>query len=81
MKGLNINIMWNKNGILVFIGVIIFIGILIPFVCQFVIPIFYETKNIMGVEIWNQFVSMILGIIATILSVVLLKMSFDRKRN
>lgn len=72
MKGL-----WDKRNIYWFIGVIIFIGILVPFACQFVIPLFIETKDISGIEVWNQFVSMILGIVATILSIVSLKMGFD----
>lgn len=69
--------LWEKRNIYWFIGIIIFIGILIPFACQFVIPLFIETKNISGVEVWNQFTSMILGIVATILSIVSLKMGFD----
>lgn len=69
--------LWEKRNIYWFIGIIIFIGILIPFGCQFVIPLFIETKNVSGVEVWNQFTSMILGIVATILSIVSLKMGFD----
>lgn len=72
MRGL-----WEKRNIYWFIGIIIFIGILVPFACQFVIPLFIEAKDISGVEVWNQFVSMILGIVATILSIVSLKMGFD----
>lgn len=72
MKGL-----WEKRNIYWFIGIIIFIGVLVPFACQFFIPLFIETKDISGVEVWNQFVSMILGIVATILSIVSLKMGFD----
>ena len=72
MRGL-----WEKRNIYWFIEIIIFIGILVPFACQFVIPLFVEAKDISGVEVWNQFVSMILGIVATILSIVSLKMGFD----
>lgn len=69
--------LWEKRNIYWFIGIIIFIGILVPFACQFIIPLFNETKNISGVEVWNQFVSIVLGIVATILSIVSLKMGFD----
>lgn len=69
--------LWEKRNIYWFIGIIIFIGILVPFAYQFIIPLFVEAKDISGVEIWNQFVSMILGIVATILSIVSLKMGFD----
>ena len=66
----------EKTKTFVFLGIIIVIGGLVPFGAQFLIPLFNENINIVGAEIWNQYVSIILGIVATILSVVSLKMCF-----
>lgn len=52
-------------------------GLLVPFAAQFVLPFFFPKQNVAGAEIWNQYVSIILGIVATLMSIVSLKMSFD----
>ena len=61
---------------------LIIIGAIIPFAAQFILPlkIYFKTGTLVEIphiEIWNQFVSMILGIVATVLSIVSLKMCFD----
>lgn len=52
-------------------------GLIVPFAAQFILPFFYPHNKIVGAEIWNQYVSIILGIVATLMSVISLKMSFD----
>ena len=71
----------EKKNIFGLIGFVIFVGMLVPFACQFVIPLFWEQQKIQGVEIWNQFVSIVLGIVATNLSIISLKMGFDSADN
>lgn len=69
----------NKCRIWIFIlviGVILFGG-LVPFAAQFIFPFVFPNIPISGAEIWNQYVSIILGIVATILSIVSLKMCFS----
>ncbi len=66
----------DKTKTFVFIGTIIFLGGLVPFAAQFLLPLLYKNANVAGAEVWNQYVSIVLGIVATILSVVSLKMCF-----
>ena len=56
---------------------VIFVGALVPFCAQFLLPFFNKDAFVEGAEVWNQFVSIVLGIVATILSIVSLKMCFD----
>lgn len=53
------------------------IGCLGPFVAQCVLPFFFPECTIDGLEIWNQYVGIVLGIVATILSIVSLIMGFN----
>ena len=53
--------MKNKNAIYILIGIIVLIGAIVPFGAQFVLPFFFPDKQIAGAEVWNQYVSIILG--------------------
>lgn len=53
------------------------IGLIVPFASQFILPFFFPCCKVAGVEIWNQYVSIILGVVATLMSVISLKLSFD----
>lgn len=55
---------------------VILIGGLVPFAAQFICPFIFPDRPIAGAEVWNQYVSIVLGIVATILSIVSLKMCF-----
>lgn len=68
--------MRNKYAIYILIGVIILIGAIIPFSAQFILSFFFPDKQIAGAEVWNQYVSIILGVVATITSVVSLVLGF-----
>ena len=70
------NIMKNKNAIYILIGTIILVGAIIPFGAQFILPFFFPDKQIAGAEVWNQYVSIILGVVATITSIVSLVLGF-----
>lgn len=63
----------------VFLLILIFgiLGLIVPFAAEFILPFFFESKKIEGITVWNQFVSMILGIIATIMSVVSLVLCYQ----
>lgn len=54
----------------------IFLGAMVPFAAQFLFPAIWETYSPAGAEVWNQYVSIILGIVATVLSIVSLILSF-----
>ena len=54
---------------------IIIIGVLGPFVAQCILTCTHPTA-VDGLNIWNQYVSIILGMVATILSIVSLIMGF-----
>lgn len=54
---------------------VIFSGIIVPFASEAILPIFYPA-DVSGLATWNQFVSIILGIIATVLSIVSIIMGF-----
>ena len=45
-------------------------GLIVPYAAQFILPFFFPNVKISGIEIWNQYVSLILGIIAAIMSVI-----------
>lgn len=59
---------------------VVLIGAIVPFGVQFVLPIFKPCARIAGVEVWNQYVSIILGIIATITSIVSLVLGFRSEK-
>lgn len=66
----------GKNRIYVLLIVIVVVGAIVPFAAQFVLPFFYPETQIAGAEIWNQYVSIILGVVATITSIVSLILGF-----
>lgn len=68
--------MKNRNAIYILIGSIILVGAIIPFGAQFILPFFFSDKQIVGAEVWNQYVSIILGVVATITSIVSLVLGF-----
>ena len=68
--------MKNKNAIYLLVGVIVLIGAIVPFGAQFILPFFFPDKQIAGAEVWNQYVSIILGVVATITSIVSLVLGF-----
>lgn len=60
---------------------VIFIGLLVPFSCQFLVPFIFQWNgkrvlSIPGAEVWNTYVSIILGIVATVTSLISLILSF-----
>ena len=69
----------NKHKYLIYwlIAGVIFIGAIIPLGAQFWLPFFKESAFTNGAEVWNQYVSIVLGIVATILSIVSLKICFS----
>lgn len=72
--------MGNKNAIYILIGIIVLIGAIVPFGVQFIFPFFFPDKQIAGAEVWNQYVSIILGVIATITSIVSLVLGFRSEK-
>lgn len=70
-----------KHFIYGLIAFVIFVGAIVPFGAQFWLPFFKEEAFTQGAEVWNQYVSIVLGIIATILSIVSLKMCFDSEES
>ncbi len=65
----------SKNIIYILIFGIILIGCIVPFAAQFILPFFYPESKIAGAEVWNQYVSIVLGVVATITSIVSLVLS------
>lgn len=65
----------TKIFIYVLISLVVFIGAIVPFMAQFILPFYYPNERVAGAEVWNQYVSIILGIIATVLGVVSLILS------
>ena len=63
-----------------FVTFVIFFGGIVPFATQFLLPMIgsFTGKEInpYGAEVWNQFVSIALGIVATILSIVSMYLGF-----
>lgn len=68
--------MKNKNAIYKLIFYIVLIGAIVPFASQFILPFFFPSCKIAGAEVWNQYVSIILGVVATITSIVSLVLGF-----
>lgn len=67
----------HKKFVYTIILVVTLTGSLVPFAAQFILPFFISESKIAGAEIWNQYVGIILGVVATLMSIVSLKMSFD----
>lgn len=67
----------HKIFIYTVITIIAILGALVPFASQFILPFFYPCYKITGAEVWNQYVSIILGVVATLMSIISLKLSFD----
>lgn len=55
----------------------VIIGAIVPFGAQFILPFFFQEISVAGAEVWNQYVSIILGVVATLMSIISLKLSFD----
>ena len=70
----------NRYHIYRLICSIIIIGAIIPFAAQFILPFFFPDKSVAGAEIWNQYVSIILGVVATITSIVSLVLGFKSEQ-
>lgn len=51
------------------------LGLIVPFLSEVVLTIWFPGVT-MGLDIWNQFVSIILGVVATVLSIVSMIMGF-----
>lgn len=66
----------SKKGMYILIGIIVLIGAIVPFAAQFILPFYFPNKKIAGAEVWNQYVSIILGVVATITSIVSLVLGF-----
>ncbi len=73
----------NKHKYLIYglVAAVILVGAIIPFGAQFWLPFFKEEAFTSGAEVWNQYVSIVLGIVATILSIVSLKMCFSSEES
>lgn len=65
-----------KNNIFTLIIIIAIIGLIIPYSGEVILPFFCSKEKIQGIQVWNQFVSMILGVVATIMSIVSLYLCF-----
>ncbi len=74
---LNRRALSHKKFVYTSITIITILGAIVPFAAQFILPFFFPNSNIAGIEIWNQYVSIILGVIATLMSIISLKLSFD----
>lgn len=66
----------SKNSIYRLICAIVLIGVIVPFAAQFILPFYFPQKQIAGAEVWNQYVSIILGVVATLTSIVSLVLGF-----
>ncbi len=62
-----------RNRCLLFMLIIIFGGLIVPFALQFIAP---ETSWGKGASMWNSYVSIILGIIATLCSLLSIYLAF-----
>lgn len=67
-----------KRWVFRLIIITIIVGLIVPFAAEAILPLFTaETAKIEnGLAVWNQFVSIILGIVATVLSIVSIIMGF-----
>lgn len=70
-------ILSHKKYVYNIITILSLVGLIVPFASQFILPFFFPYCKVVGVEIWNQYVSIILGVVATLMSVISLKLSFD----
>lgn len=66
-----------KDKIYIFLLSICLIGIIFPYGAQCILPFFITSDELYGLEMWNQYVGLILGVVATVMSIISLKMSFD----
>lgn len=57
------------------------LGLIIPFSAEVILPFLFPCIRVDGVAVWNQFVSIILGVIATIMSIVSLALCFRSDKN
>ena len=64
-----------KKWVFMLILITIILGIIVPFSSEVVLTIWFPDVTL-GIETWNQFVSIILGIVATVLSIVSMIMGF-----
>ena len=58
------------------IMITIITGGIVPFAAQFLFPTLFHDYIPAGAEVWNQYVSIILGIVATTLSIISLVLCF-----
>lgn len=56
--------------------VTILIGIIGPFLAQCILPFFFPEVSIEPLELWNQYVSLILGLVALLMSIVSMYLGF-----
>ena len=70
----------NKYGLkkwcIILILSVIIVGLLGPFIAQCILSLCLNINQINGLEMWNQYVGIVLGVVATILSIVSLVMGF-----
>ena len=64
-----------KRWVLILIVVVLLVGFVFPMFAEIIIGTLYP-EQVKGVEVWNQFTSIILGIVATVLSLVSMFMGF-----
>lgn len=74
---LNRRALSHKKFVYTSITIITILGAIVPFAAQFILPFFFPNNKLAGAEIWNQYVSIVLGVIATLMSIISLKLSFD----
>ena len=64
-----------KGWVLTLIIIILLVGFIFPLFAEVIIGTYWPC-HVKGVEVWNQFTSVVLGIIATVLSIVSIIMGF-----
>ena len=64
-----------KTWVFKLIVIVIFLGVIVPFASEVICSLWFPDVT-MGLSTWNQFVSIILGIVATLLSIVSMIMGF-----
>lgn len=64
-----------KRWAFLLVTTVIFVGLVLPLFAEIVVGIIWPDK-VKGIEVWNQFSSVILGIVATVLSIVSMFMGF-----
>ena len=65
-----------RSKIFILIFAICFTGLIVPFAAQAILPFFFDADRVDGISLWNQYVSLILGIVAAIMSIVSLYLCF-----